>query len=87
MSMKNQPPKIDKCRGMFLEIPRWKNRSQIKEMEKKWSSDPRMRPFFRGVYGRKAFFEFNSTEHRDKMQTLLADLIAKQGNIVEHVTI
>ena len=85
--MSKQPLMIDVDRGMYIGIPRWKSREQIKKMEKQWKSDPRMRLFFRGVRGRKAFFEFVDSAHRDKIQNSIAKLIQQGGNEVAFTSI
>ena len=83
--MKREPIRIDIDRGMYLDIPRSKSRAQIKALEKKWSSDPTMKLFFKGIRGRKAYMEFTSPEQRDKMLQMMAKCIEKQGDTIQHV--
>jgi len=83
--MSKQPLMIDVDRGMYIDIPRWKSREQIKALERQWRKDPVMKLYFKGIRGRKAYLEFTSPEQRERMINVMAASIERQGNATQRV--
>lgn len=67
--------------GCTFQIPRWRNRAQIKALDKRFSS----LQAYRGLKGRTLYFSFDSTAERDSFLAELSAMIEKRGNQTEAI--
>lgn len=82
--MKKIPAHIAKINpelGAVIKIPRWKNRAQIKELEK----DLLTTPGYIGLVGRTLFFEFDTTTGRDEFLQEAGQMIERRGDTPERI--
>lgn len=75
-----KPINVNPATSATFTVPRWKNRAQIKQLDKLFRTQ--CPGTYRGLQGRVLFFEFSTSVERDEFLSELGRMIQERGNEV-----